>query len=1003
MSNIPGPENHKRLSMFQWTKKRKIAFWTILGSFVVYSLVGLIGVPMVTRHILEKKVSQTINRQVKVDKVRANPFTLALSLTGLSISDKVATNLFTLDQANVNVQIRSLFSKALIIRSLMFDGPGIHAVRTAADRFNFSDLIEPRPDEGGTTSEEGAAPPRIVVERLEIVNGRIQFDDRTLAAPFSTTFSQMGLTVTALDTAPQSPAAAVEFSTRTESNETIALGGQFSPAPLAATVTIDCRAIDFVKYVPYYQPYWNASMAKGTLDLQAAVSWSPAESRVEKAGLKVADLAINHIDSDTPLLHLPIFQIQNARIDLNAHTVELGRVNTQDGAIWASRQADGRISLVDALTAGMSAETTDPAAASDTVPPEAKPPAPGLGWTLSLADLSITNYRMEFTDLTLAQPAKFSLVGLKADAQSLTTREGETGEISLSMGWNDQGTVAVTGQVGLIPLQVDLTVSALDLDIRPLQPYVNEQVGLVITSGQFNTKGKLRLKDAGNGPLGVGYDGQVFMVNFKSLDAAQKADFFNFSSLYLNKLQFEAEPLRLSIEEVALTDFFSKILIAADGSTNIKTIFGDRKTEAGTQDADGEAKTTQTEAVTEADATSPPESIQIKMVTLQGGSIDFSDLNVKPAVRLPMEKVGGRISGLDAIAENTADVLLEGLVRGNVPIKIAGKINPLITPPFADVNLSFTSVDLSPFTPYAEKYLGYELTKGQLSVDLSYLIKDNTLEAKNNAVLTKLTLGDSVPSPSATKLPIKLAIALLKDRNGNIDLDLPVRGELDDPEFSISGLVFRMLGNLILEIVTSPFKMLGAMFGGGGEELSYIDFEAGEETITAESGAKLENVAKILFERPQVNLEIQGQVAPETDTEGLREFRFDRELKAAKLKTLMAGGQPAVPLEQISISGQERDQMILEAYAAAQIPKPRDETGKEKALSSEEMEKILYTAIAITEDDLRHLAVQRSQAAKSYLLNTGKVEPSRLFVVEPEMDAKPDGATQQQRVQFSIK
>jgi hypothetical protein len=989
--------------MFHWTMKTKIALWAILGSFVVYSLVGLVGVPLVTRHILEKRVSQTINRQVTVETVRANPFTLALSLKGLSISDKIAANLFSLDRAEVNVQISSLFSKGLVIKSLKLDGPGLHAVRTAVDRFNFSDLIEPRPNDGGSTSEAESAPLRVVVGRLEILNGRIQFDDRTLAAPFSTTFSQMGLTVTALDTAPESPAAAFDFNTRTESNETIALGGQFRPAPLKASVTIDCRAIDFVKYVPYYQPYWNASMAKGTLDLQAAVSWSPAETRVEKAGLKVMDLVINHIDTEAPLLNFAIFQLQDARIDLNAHTVELGSVSTQDGAIWVSRQADGRISLVDALAGGTPAETIDPAAASDTAPPVSTPPASELDWTLSLADLSITNYRVEFSDLTLAQPAKFSLVGLKAGAQTLTTRKGETGEISLSMGWNDQGTVAVTGQVGLIPLQADLRVSALDLDIRPLQPYLNEQVGLVITSGQFNTKGQLHLKDAGNGPLGVGYDGQVSMVNFKSVDAAQKADFFNFSSLYLNKLQFEAEPLRLSIEEVALTDFFSKILIAADGSTNIKAIFGDHNTAAGTRDADGGAQTTQTDATAETDAGSPPEFIQIKMVTLQGGSIDFSDLNVKPAVRLPMEKVGGRISGLDAIAENKADVLLEGLVRGNVPIKIAGKINPLISPPFADVNLSFTSVDLSPLTPYAEKYLGYELTKGQLSVDLSYLIKDNTLEAKNNAVLTKLTLGDSVPSPSATKLPIKLAIALLKDRNGNIDLDLPVRGELDDPEFSISGLVFRMLGNLILDIVTSPFKMLGAMFGGGGEELSYIDFEAGAETITAESGTKLENVAKILFERPQVNLEIQGQVAPEIDTEGLRELRFDRELKAAKLKTMMAGGQPAVPLEQISISGQERDQMILEAYAAAQIPKPRDETGKEKALSSEEMEKILYTAIEISEDDLRHLAVQRSQAAKSYLLNTGKVEPGRLFIVEPEMDAKPDGTTQQQRVQFSIK
>jgi hypothetical protein len=251
-----------------------------------------------------------------------------------------------------------------------------------------------------------------------------------------------------------------------------------------------------------------------------------------------------------------------------------------------------------------------------------------------------------------------------------------------------------------------------------------------------------------------------------------------------------------------------------------------------------------------------------------------------------------------------------------------------------------------------------------------------------------------VPSPSATKLPIKLAIALLKDRNGNIDLDLPVKGDLDDPEFSIGGIVFKMLGNLILEIVTSPFKILGALFGGG-EELSQIDFDPGVAELSAENGTRLDGLAKILFERPGLNLEIQGRFSNEDDSEGLRIARFDRQLKAARLKSMLAAGQRAVPLEDITISDQEREQLVRKAYATADFPKPRDDKGQEKLLPPEEMEKMLYTAIEITDDDLRQLAHQRALAAKTHLLGTGKVPAERLFILEVDAGNR--------QVKFSLK
>ena len=872
------------------SKRMKIALGVIAGLFVLYSLAGFVAAPLVIRRVLENSVSQTLKRQVSVNLVRVNPYTLSLTLGGLSIADNAATSLATLHQIKVNAQISSVFKKALILKSVVLDIPHINIIRSATDRFNFSDLLEPRTDGSPESPQAPAEAPRVVLGQLHVTQGSLRFEDQTLEAPFSTRISDMTLSVTSLDTAPQAPPATFAFSGETEPHETLRLRGRLAPVPLTATIELDARAIALAKYTPYYRPFWNADIQQGHLDLRTTGHWSGKEGRFKKTSLKVMDLQINRDDDGTPLLNMPLFQVDDAEADLQAHTLDLGHVSSRNGSAWVSRTQEGRLNWAAALAHGVSPARTQPAPPAPAPAPDAAPSPVSSDWTVTVPELSVDNFRLEITDHRLTGPAKLTLANLELNTKSLSTQPDDRGEVALSLTWNDQGSLTVTGQLGLVPVSADLGLTADRLDLRPLQPYVSEHVGLVITSGQFNTQGDLHLGMPPDAPLEMRYEGQVSAVNFESIDSVNQADFFNFQSLFLNKLKLETQPLHLSVEEVALTDFYNKVLIATDGTSNIGTIFGggesgeNQDTTADASPEDGSDKPNEKPDKSKEELAEPgapaggeesaPMSIQIKRVTLQGGSIDFTDVHVDPSVRLPMEKVGGRISGLDAITENKADVLLEGRVYGNVPMKISGKINPLISPPYVDLQLNLASADLTPFAPYAEKYLGYKLNKGLLSMNLSYLVKEKRLQGENNAVLTQLTLGESVPSPSATSLPIKLAIALLKDRQGNIDIDLPVKGNLDDPEFSIGGIVLQMLGNLIVDIVTSPFKMLGALFGGG-EELSYLDFAAGVSELSPENKAKLDNLAKILFERPELNLEIQGQFDRDADTLGLRKIRFD--------------------------------------------------------------------------------------------------------------------------------
>jgi len=365
--------------------------------------------------------------------------------------------------------------------------------------------------------------------------------------------------------------------------------------------------------------------------------------------------------------------------------------------------------------------------------------------------------------------------------------------------------------------------------------------------------------------------------------------------------------------------------------------------------------------------------------------------------------MGGKISGLSSAEESRADVFLEGSHGGSSPLEIKGQVNPLIANRFADMTVTFRDIELSPFSPYSGKYLGYILEKGQLTLELGYKLLDNKIQGKNRIFLDQLTLGDKVDSPEATSLPVKLGIALLKDRNGQIELDLPVNGDLNDPEFSISQVIFKMIGNLFAKIISAPFAALGSMFGGG-TELSYMDFESGSTQINETMQEQLNKLITALYDRPALQLEIQGAVDPEKDRLALRQIEFDNLVKAQKLKDMTKKGQDALTLNEIKIEPQAYEKYLLKAYKASDIPKPRDQLGRIKKLPIAEMEKLLYTGIDITDENLRLLAHERANIVENYIIASEKVEPRRVFIVEPASLAdQEDKDKHQSRVNFSLK
>jgi hypothetical protein len=301
------------------------------------------------------------------------------------------------------------------------------------------------------------------------------------------------------------------------------------------------------------------------------------------------------------------------------------------------------------------------------------------------------------------------------------------------------------------------------------------------------------------------------------------------------------------------------------------------------------------------------------------------------------------------------------------------------------------------------KYAGYGIERGKLSVNVKYKVENRKLAAENNIYLDQLTFGDKVDSPTATKLPVTLAVALLKDRNGVIDVNLPISGSLDDPQFSVGGIIVQVIVNLIVKAVTAPFALLGSLFGGG-EELAYLEFAPGSAKLDKEDTGKLGNITKALTERPGLKLDVAGRVDPAADREGLKRGSIERKVKVQKFNDLRREGKAPASADLVEVDQAEYERYLRRAYGDESFPKPRNVIGIAKDLPVPEMETLMLTNAQVGDEDLRQLANARAQAAKEWLVSEGKIPEGRVFIVAPKLTAegiKDKG--QPTRVDFVLK
>jgi uncharacterized protein involved in outer membrane biogenesis len=954
-----------------------------------------------------KVVSAFLDTELKLSFIKSEEGKLSRTLTGnvslknVVVNDEKDKPFFRLPLLGVSIAPSRFLSKIIHLSKVSIQSPEVEIRRDENGALNLQALL-PEEDEAKPAAKktEDAAPLSLNIEEIRLAGGKISFSDLSRSTPFKTILDPIDMKVNNLSNAKDKKAA-YTLSLSTEAKEAVKVEGEFSMDPLGSEGVLEVTSVLLKKYSPFYRDSVLFEIEDGRCDLATHYRYAQGQKEPDVAlsGISITlnALRLKKAGENEAFLRVPRFMIKDADLNLTKRELSIGSFSTEKGELLVKRASNGDLNL---LTLTPSA----PASAGKE-PPEApkageKPVEPRKPWLVLLKQMLVDKYTVRMEDQTTPEPVTLVAQNLNIKGENLSTARNSKGRLGLSLLLNGKGTVSTTGTIGIEPLFADMKMGLRGIEVIPFQPYFTDKVKISVTGGAISTAGNLSLTFAESGKIKATFKGEASVTDFSSIDKLSGGDFLKLESLSLNDLNVAYTPLSIDIKGVSLTNFYALVLVNPDGKINLQQVLAAEESKAEKRPSPVRQET----AATPPAAKEPATNIRIEQVTLQGGRIDFVDKSVKPEFSRRLSEIGGRISGLSAEQNTTADVELRAKLNDYAPLEITGKINPLRDDLFVDLKASIKDLELSPASPYSGKYTGYAIEKGKLSVDVKYSIVKRKLDSQNSIFIDQFTFGEKVESPQATKLPVRLAVALLKDRKGEIKLDLPVTGSLDDPKFSVWQIVLHILVNLISKAATSPFALLGAVFGGGGEELSYVEFDYGSMVITEPNMKKLDTVSKALQDRPSLKLDIEGHADMENDREGLKQFLFHRKIKAQKLNEMVKKGPPGVPVDEVKIEPPEYEKYLKLAYKAEKFPKPKNAIGMTKDIPVPEMEKLMLTNTEVNEGDLRALAAQRAMKVEDVILKSGKVEPERVFILEPKSLApEKKEKIKASRVDFKLK
>ncbi|MGI3017974.1 DUF748 domain-containing protein [Shewanella algae] len=1045
----------------------KTGIYLLIGYGLYALLLGGLA-PWVIKSQAPKQLQQLLGRQASLNDISINPFLLRVRLDNFALQESDPQQVFaSFSQLELELAFwRSLTQGAIAIDHIYLVDPQVNVQRLASEngqaQFNFSDMLahlEANQTPQAEATEDASEPPRVIARDIRVTEGKLAYMDKVANTELS--YDELNFSLQALDTKAYSlslpedenePVLAKDanryaLSLTGSDNGQLQTQGQFQLQPLEVTGELQLAKVSLLPFWPFADGLIAAKLSDGELSFQSQYQLKQQQDQLHYSTHKGRFILENLLFSDQQQarVKLPLLALDNIRVDGDNQNVDIDELALQ--GLWADARLDKQgLDLQQLFMPATNAKPDDTAAKAQVEPALAQPEAADETEALNKATakekatahtaaepnkaqeqekqwlLTIGKISLKQADLNLFEQQQSDGVHWRVYPLDITTgpvRSDLEGSIDYQLQLalssdaqtqpeTSQGQFSSTGAIDAKAFTVNGELTLTELELQQFQPYLTPYLNMQLESGKLSTQGKFTANAEGK----AHFQGQAGIGKLLIKDGLAFEPLLKWQNMAIDAMSFDSEANSLKISNILLEQPYAKVMITEDQRTNIGELIraeplGDNSAQSQTKQSQAEApqQTAAKEKINIKASTDKAFKLDIGSIAIKNGSAYFADNSLTPNFASGIEALEGKISHLSSTPGTKASVDIKGKIDKYAPVTLRGEVNPLLEKPYLDLDLVFKSVELTSVNPYSGTYAGYYIDKGQLSLALNYQLEDNQLKGDNHLVIDQLKLGKPSDSDLATSLPITLAIALLQDRHGVIDLGLQVSGDLDSPSFSFGSIVMTAITNVITKAVTAPFSLLAGLVGSD-EELNLVAFQPGIATLGADAEDKLSKLAKALDDRPKLQLSIEGSVALREDSEALAEQKLQLQLlKASKLAAL----PDELSASRFPTQGKLADALVelFEQQLKLDADAEKDKV-KQKLAEKADGEKVdedtlltvwhmglynqLLSAQEISNNELANLAQARAQAIKAFLVDRAAVAAERVFLLDSKTEMKQDAS-----------
>ncbi|SDR29992.1 Uncharacterized protein involved in outer membrane biogenesis [Pseudomonas moorei] len=962
------------------------AVGALLTALALYSLLGFLILPGIALRVANQQLANYTTMPATLQRIEINPFSLEVTLWGLSIGEPGKEQV-GFERLYANLQLDSLWTRTLHLSDIELEKSKTEILFGKDGKLNLLGLFK-LPQSEPTPADPNAKPFPLRIDRINLAGGVVHFKDERPSEPIEFLYDKLDFELKHLSTRPEDSADMTLVAIGPGGGQ-VDWTGNFSLIPIASEGKLKITDGKMKSFWPYVRDAVPLDLESGVVNLSTDYKLNlskQSELLLSNVAVSVAPFAIKAPDG-RPLVKLERLDVSDTTLDLAKQQVVVGKIRSHKLETWAALEADGQLdwqklfaSQPSKPAAKANAEPASTPAAADS--PKPAPAPPSKPWQVLLNDVQLRDYQVHLADRK-AQPAVALELGpLNLDLQKFDSLNGSPFTLKLDTGVGKQGKLLADGEVNLAPISARLNVQTKDIDLRVAQSYITPFIRLELRSGMLGSDLAVNLKSTE--PLAFSVTGRAQVDQLHTLDTLKTRDFLKWQQVMVEGLNYQHGD-SLSIDKINLMQPYVRFMINDDRTTNIDDLLIPQPADSGARPA----------AAKPAASKDKPLGIHIGGIAINDGSANFADFSLTPNFATAIQQLNGQIGTIDSRQAKPASVDVKGKVDRYAPVTIKGAVNPFDPMASLDIATSFKRVELTTLTPYSGKFAGYRIRKGRLNLDLHYLITKGQLKAENKVVVEQLQLGEKVDSPDAVSLPLKLAIALLKDVDGKISIELPVTGDLNNPQFSIMPIVWQTLRNLIVKAAAAPFKLIGGLVSGGGsEDLGSVSFAPGSSDLSKDAEAALVKLSNALKERPALRLEIEGTAAQSSDGPLIAEQRLEREYQYNYYKMLQRRGDK-VPAQasMLVVPDNEKGALLEGIYRTrlkTQPPAEWKDLGKEERTAKMRADVIKFWS---TSDVLlRQLGQDRASSIKDYLVDKGQLADDRVYFIDAQLgEAEKDG------------